>query len=84
MSNWRELRKLRHDPRIKLISLHPLHSNRMEVVYEHRAETLGLQKNAQCIVYAHVTAYSRLLMMQYAKTFMSQGVRLFYTDTGKI
>jgi hypothetical protein len=84
VKHWKELMDLRHDPRINIIRINPIHDSLAEVVYEKKASLLGLHRNTQVVVYSHVTAYARIDMMRDMLELMKKGYRLFYTDTDSI
>jgi DNA polymerase elongation subunit (family B) len=82
--HWKELMDLRNDPRLNIIRINPIHDSLAEVVYEKKASLLGLHRNTQVVVYSHVTAYARIMMMRDMQDLMKKGYRLFYTDTDSI
>jgi hypothetical protein len=82
--HWKELMDLRHDARLNIIRINPIHDSLAEVVYEKKATLLGLHRNTQVVVYSHVTAYARIMMMRDMLALMKKGYRLFYTDTDSI
>ena len=76
--------KLRHgSPHLKIKSVCPINEDMAEVTSIVDDAVAGSQKRTNCVVYAHVTAFSRIKLMTDMLKLQSYGCRIFYTDTGE-
>jgi len=81
VTDWLALKKYFDDPKITVKAVDVIWNDRAQVTFVNSRETLGFQRNAQLVVYAHCTAYSRISMMQDAEAFEERGAEIYYTDT---
>ncbi len=80
-SSWVELSRVRYSHDKKLQDVHPITPHLAEYTYTNKESFIGPHRNVQVVLYAFVTAFSRIKMLKDMRRLQQLGCQIYYTDT---
>lgn len=84
VNSWYRLSELKYSPHVTLTRVIPITETCAEAVFIPKEDKLGFAKNTQSVVYAFVTAYARIGMLDDMRTLQKLGARQVSTSTSSL